>query len=61
MNSRLRHEPHFTPVKIEETSALVARDLAYQEDPLVIEVSSLLLKGNFLFFKFLKSYGDRIG
>ena len=31
MNSRQRHEPHFTPVKIEETFALVARDLAYAE------------------------------
>jgi acetyl esterase/lipase len=31
MNSQQRHEPHFTPVKIEETFALVARDLAYAE------------------------------
>src|SRR5947209_5066676 len=31
MNSQLRHEPHFTAVKLEETSALVARDLAYAQ------------------------------
>src|SRR6266700_1422106 len=31
MDSQLRHESHFTPVKIEETSALVVRDLAYAE------------------------------
>jgi len=31
MDSQLRHEPHFTPVKIDETSALLARDLAYAQ------------------------------
>ncbi|HEX6555784.1 MAG TPA: alpha/beta hydrolase [Ktedonobacteraceae bacterium] len=31
MDSQLRHEPHFTPAKLEETSALVARDLAYAQ------------------------------